>query len=229
MTSTTTTYKRWLWQQSAQRKPIPSPEAPPITRDTPPVIVASNSCHRIWWHLADVSNWATACGRFRMDTIYHGVVRATAIYQYPSLEFAAHVFTKQKYTMSTNPPTTLPKSFDRYDGYKLPQTPWYWIPQGPGRSGHLVSDARFKPVVLAANRDGAIVTRGPQGLLEPLRVDHPIARLISAAPDLLAALEELLRTTVENDIDNDIDIQDEARQAVQQANAAIAKARGTQP
>ena len=53
----------------------------------------------------------------------------------------------------------------------------------------LVGDRGHRPVVLTSFRDKALMTRGETGRLEALNPEHPNARLIAAAPELLEALK----------------------------------------
>ena len=73
---------------------------------------------------------------------------------------------------------------------------------------------------------GAIVARIPEwGALADTADPGPNnARLIAAAPDLLAALDQLLSVTVDKDLKEGWTLSDDARIARDQAIAAIAKA-----
>lgn len=62
--------------------------------------------------------------------------------------------------------------------------PWRWM--GPNV---LVGDHGHRPVVLTSR--GPITTRTEGGRLGDLLPEHPNARLIAAAPDLLAALRSV--------------------------------------
>jgi hypothetical protein len=64
--------------------------------------------------------------------------------------------------------------------------PWRWMsPEA------LVEDVGSRRVVIAAARHGSLVTCGEDGRLVPLTPDHPRARLLAAAPKLLAELRNL--------------------------------------
>jgi hypothetical protein len=67
--------------------------------------------------------------------------------------------------------------------------PWRWLDEAT-----LVGDHGYRPVVLTPVRRSlpAMGTRGESGLIEPMSLDHPNARLIAAAPELLKALRDML-------------------------------------
>lgn len=54
-------------------------------------------------------------------------------------------------------------------------------------------------------------------------IDHPDARLIAAAPDMLEAIEETLQSVVMNRLHDTIEI---SRDAIELLRAALAKAKG---
>jgi hypothetical protein len=88
--------------------------------------------------------------------------------------------------------------------------PWRWL-----SADTLVGDHGHRPVVLTRWRKG-LAQRDPEGgLLRTFDPDSPDARLIAAAPDLLAALKVVTNTDDHAD--------PEVRATVR---AAIAKAEG---
>lgn len=70
-------------------------------------------------------------------------------------------------------------------------TPWVW--HRPGGELMLTTDGGGMLVILAAQHKRAIMTRDPKtGLLRPIREDDAVARMIAAAPKMLAALRGAL-------------------------------------
>ncbi len=64
---------------------------------------------------------------------------------------------------------------------------WYWM-----NDTTLLSEARFKPAVLAANGLGLATRDEATGRLVTLTVEHPVARQIAAVPPLLDLVDHVL-------------------------------------
>lgn len=96
--------------------------------------------------------------------------------------------------------------------------PWAW--QRFGKEWCLVGQWGMRPIVLSVMRKVGL-TSLVDGLLVPLNPEHPDARLIAAAPDLLEALIGLMSSTGALNGFHGTDNPAEAK-----ARAAIAKAEG---
>jgi hypothetical protein len=67
--------------------------------------------------------------------------------------------------------------------------PWAWREFGSGIM--LVTQHQGSRVVLSASPRGVLQTRDANGTLRQIEADHPNALLLKAAPDMLAALNEI--------------------------------------
>jgi hypothetical protein len=95
-------------------------------------------------------------------------------------------------------------------------TPGPWV----AVDGDIFTEHRHKPIVASTFEDGE-----PMGTGITRDAAFANAALIAAAPDLLAALEELLWAAARTSLETDGDYSD----AFAAARAAIAKAQGTTP
>lgn len=115
--------------------------------------------------------------------------------------------------------------------------PWKWYDFG----GELIlhSAEHGRPVVLRAGMDNSLggwdppgrtmlYARNDEGRLVPLTPDHPDARLIAAAPDLLAALQMLLKSAAHDNSEAGPAVRDWLVNSpvIDVVRAAIARARG---
>jgi len=76
---------------------------------------------------------------------------------------------------------------------ELTPGPWRWL-----ADRILMADHGKRPIVMASKSD--LETRGPDGTLIPLVKEHPIARLIESAPDLLEACEAVVASWERGDL-----------------------------
>ncbi len=69
---------------------------------------------------------------------------------------------------------------------KYTPEPWFWL------NGSLIEARGRRNIVLTGGMGGQMLTRGADGLLMLLDPDDPRARLIAAAPQMLAALRDIV-------------------------------------
>lgn len=101
--------------------------------------------------------------------------------------------------------------------------PWRWM-----TAETLVGDHGRRPVVLTTTPLGGLATGGNDGLLGRLSAEHPNARLIAAAPDLLKTTRAAWHTLQSILAVRDGIPDDSLRATADALLAAIAKAEGPQ-
>jgi hypothetical protein len=108
--------------------------------------------------------------------------------------------------------------------------PWRWM-----NDDTLVADYSRRNVVMTGGRNGTLQTCAANGRLRQLRADEPNACLIAAAPDLLAALRELVAEVERRGLSLPENISPASLASlapfdpIPNAKAAIAKAEGRLP